>query len=89
MSAILFCIYIDDLIKELRINQDGCWINNSFAGIIVYADDIALLSPCLDGLQNMINTCSQFASKHNLTFSTDEDPKKNKTKCIRDTLFSH
>ena len=82
MSAILFCIYIDDLIKELRRNQDGCWINNSFAGIIVYADDIALLSPCLDGLQNMINTCSQFASTHNLTFSTDEDPKKSKTKCM-------
>ena len=82
ISAILFCIYIDDLIKELRRNQDGCWINNTFVGAIIYADDIALLSPSLDGLQNMINTCSKYATKHNLTFSTNDDPKKSKTKCM-------
>ena len=50
ISAILFCIYIDDLIKELRRNQDGCWINNNFVGVIIYADDIALQPPSLDGL---------------------------------------
>ena len=82
LSAILFCIYIDDLLKELRRNRDGCWINGSFVGIIVYADDIALLSPSVDGLQNMINTCSRYAKSHNLAFSTHENPKKSKTKCL-------
>ena len=82
ISAILFCIYIDDLIKELRRKGDGCWINDSFVGVIIYADDIALLSPSLDGLQNMINTCAKYATKHNLTFSTHDDPKKSKTKCM-------
>ena len=82
ISAILFCIYIDDLIKVLRKNSDGCWIGNTFLGIIIYADDIVLLSPSLDGLQNMINTCCNYAKEHNLTFSTNEDPSKSKTKCM-------
>ena len=75
-----FCVYIDDLIKTLRKKKTGCWINNSYVGIIVYADDIVLLSPSIDGLQEMINTCSGFAGKHNFSFSTHEDQKKSKTK---------
>ena len=51
LSSVLFCVYIDGLIKTLRKKKTGCWINNSFVGIIVYADDIVLLSPSIDGLQ--------------------------------------
>ena len=82
LSAILFCIYIDDLLKEMRRNGEGCWFNNEYVGIIVYADDISLLSPSMDGLQNMINTCSKYAERHNLTFSTNANPQRSKTKCI-------
>ena len=82
LSAILFCVYMDGLLKELRRNRDGCWINNEYVGVIVYADDIALLSPSLDGLQNMVDTCSRYAKSHNLTFSTNADPQKSKTKCM-------
>ena len=82
ISAILFCVYIDDLIKIIRRKKDGCWINDTFVGVIIYADDIALLSPSLDGLQNMIDTCNNYAKKHNLNFSTDVNPQKSKTKCV-------
>ena len=82
LSAILFCIYIDDLIKKLRKKGDGCWINQRYVGIAVYADDIVLLSPSQDGLQNMINECSDYAKKHHLTFSTNVNPVKSKTKCM-------
>ena len=40
------------------------------------------MSPTLDGLQDMLNTCADYASEHNLTFSMNEDPKKSKTKCM-------
>ena len=40
LSAVLFCIYIDDLLKEMRRNRDGCWINMEYVGIIVYADEV-------------------------------------------------
>ena len=82
LSAVLFCIYIDDLIKILRRKRTGCWIKKSFVGIAVYADDIVLLSPSIDGLQEMIDTCSKYSGEHNLSFSTNEDPVKSKTKCL-------
>ena len=81
-SAILFCVYIDELITKLRRNKTGCWIDGNFVGIIVYADDIVLLSPTLGGLQEMIDICSDYAGKHNLSSSTNENPSKSKTRCI-------
>ena len=82
LPAILFCVYIDELITKLRRNKTGCWIDGNFVGIIVYADDIVLLPPTLGGLQEMIDICSDYAGKHNLSFSTNENPNKSKTKCI-------
>ena len=51
-------------------------------GIFGYADDIVLLSPTLGGLQNMLNICEQYATEHNLSFSTNENINKCKTKCM-------
>ena len=82
LSAILFCVYIDDLFKILRKKKSGCWIHNDFFGIIGYADDIFLLSPLLDALQDMIATCENYASAHNLSFSTDVNTNRCKTKCL-------
>ena len=53
-----------------------------YFGVMVYADDIVLLSPSRIGLQAMIDICQKFADQHNLQFSTDCDPAKSKTKCI-------
>ena len=55
LSALLYCVYVDDLFLRLRKNRQGCWINGEFMWIFGYADDNVLLSPTLDGLQNMIN----------------------------------
>ena len=40
LSLMLFCIYMDDLIKELRLSGFGTYLNNLFIGSILYADDI-------------------------------------------------
>ena len=82
LSAILYCVYVDELFERLRRNKQGCWINGYYYGIAGYADDNALLSPSLDGLQEMINTCDEYAKEHNLTFSTNENVNKSKTKCM-------
>ena len=82
LSAILFCVYIDDLISQLRRNRTGCWVNGYYVGVIVYADDTVLLSPTLDGLQEIIHTCSTYAKNHNQSFSTHDNPRKSKTKCM-------
>ena len=82
LSAILFCVYIDDLFQILRRNKSGCWVNGQFCGMLGYADDIMLISPTIDGLQDMINKCSNYMTEHNLAFSTNSDAKKCKTKCM-------
>jgi len=44
LSPYLFAIYIDDIIVQLRNSGYGIQIGNIFAGCLLYADDIALLS---------------------------------------------
>ena len=34
LSAILFCVYIHDLISQLRRNRTGCWVNGDYVGVI-------------------------------------------------------
>ena len=55
---------------------------NQYAGIVGYADDNWLLAPSRAALQDMISTCEEFVNAHNLTFSTDVNPVKCKTKCM-------
>ena len=51
-------------------------------GILGYANDNMLLSPTLDGLQRIINICELYAKEYNLTFSTNDNANKWKTKCM-------
>ena len=39
--------------------------------IIIYADDIILLAPSRNGLQNMVKICEQFANLFSMKFSTN------------------
>ena len=50
--------------------------------IFGYSDDNWLLAPSLSALQDMLNTCEEYAAIHNLKFSTDENPEKCKTKLM-------
>ena len=56
LSPFLYCVYVDDLFAQLRKRKTGCWINGEYFGAGAYADDTILISPTLDGLQEMINT---------------------------------
>ena len=82
ISPFLYCIYIDDLFKILRKKRNGCWVNSFFVGIVGYADDLLLIAPSIDSLQDMVKSCEKYGASHNLTFSTHSDIKKCKTKCM-------
>ena len=85
-SCILFCVYLDILIKRLRHSGIGCHVAGKFMGIFVYADDIFIISPSRPGLQAMLTQCEDYAKEYNFTFSTNSDPIKSKTKSI---IFTH
>ena len=82
LSAIFYCMYTNGLFQELRRKNIGCCVRQNYIGIVGYADDLFLMCPTLDGLQKMLVICEQYASAHNLSFSTDPNPNKSKTKCI-------
>ena len=71
LSAIFFCVYINDLYTRLTTRRSGCWINGEFYGVIGYSDDILLLAPSLDALNEMLKVCECYATEHNLQFSTN------------------
>ena len=62
LSAILFCVHVNDLYKLLRKRRSGCWINGHYMGILGYSDDILLLAPTVDSLKDMVKSCEESQS---------------------------
>ena len=62
-SAVLFAVYIDELLSILKRSRLGCHIDALFVGAFIFADDILLLSASKAGLQSLVNICNTFASK--------------------------
>ena len=69
LSPILFCLYMDQLLTRLRESQNGCYVGPHFSGAFCYADDIALLSPSLKGLKEMLKICESFSSDYKMMFN--------------------
>ena len=83
LSPVLFSVYINDLFDLLKSSGFGCYINNYFYGSVSYADDIVLLSPSVQGLQNLINISKDYFDSLDMVISLNViDPQKSKTKCL-------
>ena len=78
LSPPLYCVYIDDLVRHLQEEKVGCYILGVFFGIIVYADDIALLAPSRAALQKMIDVCTAYGIEWDICFN----PKKSQAMII-------
>ena len=69
LSPVLFAIYVDDIIVELKSSQEGCSIGGLYLGCVMYADDLLLLSASLTTLQRMINICASVAGHLDIIFN--------------------
>ena len=69
ISPILFCVYMDSLIKELRKSSVGCHIGGVYAGIFVYADDIKLMVHRLSAISTMSGVCQKYADEFDVKFN--------------------
>ena len=87
LSATLICIYMDELLSRLERSGIGCHIGNNYYGNISYADDLKLLCPSINGLQNMLDICDIFSKEYFVTYNahktiaicygkTSENPKR-------------
>ena len=50
ISPKLFTLYVNDLLVLLRKTRVGCHIDSTFVGAIMFADDLAFLSPSRGGI---------------------------------------
>ena len=66
LSPVLFTVYLDGLINQLKKKGLGCHFNVHFVGCFIYADDITLLAPSRDALNNMLDVCRVFAEAYDI-----------------------
>ena len=69
MSPVLFTVYLDNLLKNLRQRNIGCKIGTTYLGVFGYADDLTLLCPSISGLKEMLKICEDYASDYNIIFN--------------------
>jgi len=72
LSPFLFNAFIDDLVTECTDMNIGALIGNLNTSIIVYADDILLISPIDSHLQRLLDICSKYGDLWRIKFN----PKK-------------
>ena len=82
LAGFVYCFYCFQFFNILQNSGYGCHVKNVYAGVFGYSDDDILLAPSLSALKHMIFLAEQYFTKHGLSFSTDPDPRKSKTKCI-------
>jgi len=66
---ILFAIYMDPLIMQLRRQGLGCRLLNEFYGCLLYADDILLITPTVYAMHMMLRICDKFADDFDMKFN--------------------
>ncbi len=62
-------MYIDGLLGRLKESGIGCYMGNSYVGGMGYADDIKLLCLSLNGMQQMVDMCFDYADVYNIKFN--------------------
>ena len=77
LSSMLFTVYFDELIRRLEAKVIGWFIGRRYCGVFGYADELALVSPTIHGLKEMIKICEDCACEFDIMFNL----KKSKIMC--------
>ena len=66
LSPVLFCVYIDGLLKRLACCKIGCNFGTVCVGALAYADDVVLLAPTASAMRRMLKICDDYAKEFNI-----------------------
>ena len=70
LSPILFSLFLDKLLVELRELGIGCHMNGLLTGPFIYTDDITFIAPSCYTLNSMLNVCEEYALSHDILFNS-------------------
>ena len=69
LSPIIFNIFLNDLLIELKSAQHGVRLGNMLLNSVAYADDVSLISATATGLQVLLDICGKYADKWRMRFN--------------------
>ena len=69
LSPLLFSVYRNDLLCQLRDQNIGYHINSHFVVAVIYADDITLLGPMRNSVMALLYICSNYGHDHDIIFN--------------------
>ncbi len=72
ISPTLFSIYINDLASEIKALNCGVKCDQIESSLFLFADDIALVAPTEDALQQMLNCLNSWCNKWRLNLNKDK-----------------
>ena len=70
LSPLLFNLYMDDLSKQLNECKTGCMVGDNLINHMIYADDLAVLSPYSAGLQQLLRICTKYGFLFDIMFNS-------------------
>ena len=62
LSPVLYSIYVDAIFARMEARGTGCYVGSRFMGIIMYADDVVLMSPTSRSLEGILLTFIEFCA---------------------------
>ena len=62
LSPLLYSIFVNELLDQLSASSFGVFIEGTYCGAPMYADDLALIGSSPEELQNMLDIVSSYAS---------------------------
>lgn len=74
ISPVLYCICQDEQITRPQTNGIECWVGQQKICCLSYADDLTLLCPTANELQNMTNLCEMYGNEYGV--------QNNAAKCV-------
>ena len=77
LSPYLFSLYIDSVVDKVAASRLGCHVKHVCFNILMYADDIILLSPSVSSLQYLLKVCESELSELDMIVNVK------KSSCVR------
>jgi len=81
LSTVLFCIYLDGLLRTLCSSKIGCFVGTMFTGILAKLMQILPFWLLLHWPRCMLSICEKYAAEFGVMFNAT------KSKCIVCTLI--
>ena len=72
LAPTLFAVFINDLANEINMTQCGVSVSEQMISLLMYADDIILISDSQEGLQKQLDTLNKWSTKWSLSVNVDK-----------------